>query len=225
MHRPRWAQIAVLGGGILPSCKETMNRGYPCKLMKATTVVLSEWTMTWCPFRAGIKVLRARKITIFRQLMFRHCFSLDQEPNTELPSHRAPQPKFGASFVTTFLLEVSPNWTPIWYRRGAFQGGRPKGITGDTTAISLWILWKALGERKPLSLKMMLANEISVSILARTRILANWSALTVVVCLGVCKVRVGSENKASNTHSWMGDWKANARPQWDITVYSPDRSG
>lgn len=37
-----------------------------------------------------------------------------------LPLHRAPN--LEASVITTFLLEVSSNRTPGWYRRGAFLG-------------------------------------------------------------------------------------------------------
>lgn len=62
--------------------------------------------------------LRARKTAIISRLLMSR---LDQEPNARLPLHRTPQPELEASVIITFLLEVSLNTMPVWYRWGAFQ--------------------------------------------------------------------------------------------------------
>lgn len=72
--------------------------------MKATTVMLPNRKRTWCLFRPGRKVFKARKTTIIsRQYICRHCSRLDKEPYTELE----------ASVITTFLLEVNSSWTRV----------------------------------------------------------------------------------------------------------------
>ncbi len=83
--------------------------------------------------------------------MCRHCSWVDQEPYAGLPSYRAPQPELEASVMTTILLEVIPNCTPDWNRRGVVQGatalrqqwvrGPRHGMHGMQTGASSLVLW------------------------------------------------------------------------------------
>ncbi len=101
--------------------------------------MLSEQTSTWCPFRSGKKVLRARHIAVIsRQLMCSRPSVSDQEPKAGLLSHRAPQPVLDASVETTFLLRIMPIVTPCLNHCGSFQG-----------AIAVTQAWLTLTRRRP----------------------------------------------------------------------------
>ncbi|ROL46587.1 Protocadherin Fat 1 [Anabarilius grahami] len=83
---------------------------------------VTDLDLTWCPVRSDRKVLRALKTTsMSRQLMWSCCSAHNQEPEAGLPSHRATQAQLEASVITTFLLEINPMSTPIWYQSGSFQ--------------------------------------------------------------------------------------------------------